>query len=462
MKARSIRFRLTAWYGAVLLAGLILFGFGSWFAMRSSLYDSADHELRERIRGVKDFMNQEIAKLSPAEIVEEFGEHASLGPDGELYQVRDGTGKWLYRSSRLPIPATEVVGDRLRFLDITENGRPFRVASGRVLVNGKPYIIDIAISMHEMLESLDHFRELLFMLIPILVAGALGGGYWVSRKALGPVDEITRAARSISIQNLSDRLAVVQSGDELQRLSETVNGMLARLEISVSRMKQFTADASHELRAPVAVIRTTSELALRKDRSPEEYRNALREVLVESERTSQLVDSLLMLARADSGADHLTLRPMDVVACVREACEEGTKLAESRRIRLDYEIPSDAVKIQGDAPAVRRLFFSLIDNAIKYTHEGGHVRVGLHTQNGFVAGEVKDDGIGIAGDDLPRVFDRFWRADKARSREIGGAGLGLSIARWIAERHGGAIEVESAPDRGSTFRVKLPVNSSAN
>jgi heavy metal sensor kinase len=354
------------------------------------------------------------------------------------------------------------VGDGVQFLDIIERGKPFRVASSRVVVNGKPYVIDIAISMHEMLESLDHFQELLFMLIPILVAGALGGGYWVSRKALGPVDEITRAARSISIQNLSDRLAVVHSGDELQRLSETVNGMLARLETSVSRMKQFTADASHELRAPVAVIRTTSELALRKDRSPEEYRSALREVLVESERTSQLVDSLLMLARADSGADHLTLRPIDVAACVREACDEGTKLAESRRIQLDYEIPPEALKIQGDAPAVRRLFFSLIDNAIKYTPEGGHVHVELHAQNGFVAGQVEDDGIGIAGDDLPHVFDRFWRADKARSREIGGAGLGLSIARWIAERHGGAIEVESTLGSGSTFRVKLPVNSSAN
>jgi heavy metal sensor kinase len=462
MRLGSIRFRLTAWYGGVLLAGLILFGFGSWFAMRRSLYQSVDHELRDHLRDVKGFMDLEMAKLSPAEIIEEFGEHAALGPDGELYQVRDGAGNWLYRSPRLTIPVAEVSGDEVQFVNVAQQGRIFRVASTRVVVSGKQYAVDIAISMSEMLESLDRFRNLLLMLIPILVAGALGGGYWVSRRALGPVDEITRAARSISIQNLSDRLTVAQSGDELQRLSETVNGMLARLELSVSRMKQFTADASHELRAPVAVIRTTAELTLRKDRSPDEYRGALREVLVESERTSQLVDSLLMLARADSGADQLTLRPIDVAACVREACEEGTKLAESHRIQFDYQIPPEAVNIQGDAPAVRRLFFSLIDNAIKYTPEGGRVHVELHAHNGFVAGEVGDDGIGIAGDDLPYVFDRFWRADKARSREAGGAGLGLSIARWIAERHGGAIEVESALGRGSTFRVKLPVSSSAN
>ncbi len=445
MKRRSIRFRLTVWYGAVLLAGLVLFGFGSWFAMRRSLYQSVDEELRGRIGGVKGFMEQEIAKLSPAEILEEFAEHASLGSTGTLFQVRDSEGHWLYRSPQLSDPAA---ASRLR------------IASSNVTVNGKTYLIEVAESMHEMLESLDRFREMLLLFIPLLLAGAVGGGYWVSRQALAPVDEITRAAQSISFHSLSGRLAVGQSGDELQRLSETVNGMLERLDASVRRIKQFTADASHELRAPVAVIRTTAELALRKDRDSGEYRAALREILAESEHTTQLVDSLLVLARADSGTDHLALHPIDVAACVREACKEGTMLAASRQIHLDYQIPPEAVTIDGDAPAVRRLFLSLIDNAVKYTPEGGRVHVELRVQNGFVSGAVADNGIGIAERDLPHVFDRFWRADKARSREMGGVGLGLSIARWIAQRHGGGIEVESTQGAGSTFRVKLPISSS--
>src|SRR5262249_37582050 len=264
----------------------------------------------------------------------------------------------------------------------------------------------------EILLALRRFQWTLLLSIPLLLAIASGAGFWVSRRALEPVDRITRAARSISIQNLSDRLEVPSTSDELARLSETLNEMLARLDSAVHRMMQFTADASHELRAPIALIRTTAELSLRKERSAADYHEAMSQVLAESERMSQLVESLLLLARADSGADGLRLEPIDMAESVRQACEEGRTLAATRQIRLESEIESGSALVLGDAQAIRRLFLILVDNAVKYTPRDGSVKVALQVRDGFAVGTVTDSGIGIAEADLPHIFDRFWRADK--------------------------------------------------
>jgi len=238
-------------------------------------------------------------------------------------------------------------------------------------------------------------------------------------------------------------------------LSETLNATFARLETSVSRIQQFTADASHELRAPVSLIRTTAEVTLQRDRPAGEYREALHEILEESERTSQVVDSLMLLARTDSGKEALDLVHVDARDVVKGAIEQGEKLARRRHLIFVVDLQEDSLPIRADADALRRAILILIDNAVKYTPEDGSITVGLYRKDGCAVASVIDTGIGIAPEDLPHIFDRFWRADKARSREGGGAGLGLSIAKWIVDTHGGSIAVESEIGKGSTFSILI-------
>ena len=287
---------------------------------------------------------------------------------------------------------------------------------------------------------------------------ASAGGYWLSTRALAPVDAISRAAQRIGIANLGERLPVTETGDQLQRLSETLNAMFARLQDAVRRIRQFTADASHELRAPISLIRTTAEVAVQKrNRSPGEYLKALDEILEESERTSEVVDSLMLLARADSGKEAMEFVAADARAIVIEAAEQGEKLARNCGLDFSVLLPDTPIPVLGDSNALRRALLILIDNAVKYTPKEGSVRVGLEKNSGSPTMFVSDTGIGIAQSDIPHIFDRFWRADKARSREQGGAGLGLSIAKWIVEMPQGSIDVKSELGSGSVFSLRIPL-----
>ena len=465
MRQRSIGFRLAAWYFLVFACGLAAFSVAAWFAMRASIYHAIDYELRGRVRGVANFMNLQIASLSVPEIRDEFREHSVLGPGGDLFQVCDRDGQWLYRS--VPLESNNVLiaaPDALaspRFETLQVERLPVRFYSERIVVNGKSYTVQVAAPMHEAYEALDRFRFLLLFATPLLLLAASAGGYWLSTRALAPVDEIARAAQRISIENLADRLPVTQTGDQLQGLAETLNAMFSRLEASVRRITQFTADASHELRAPVSLIRTTAEVAIqRKDRTAEEYFEALEEILAESERTSQVVDSLMLLARADSGKEGFECVTVDACTVVNGAAEQGEKLTRHYGLEFSSSLPNGPVPINADADALRRALLILIDNAVKYTPQTGSVKVKLETNDGFAVVSVSDTGIGIAKPDLAHIFDRFWRADKARSREQGGAGLGLSIAKWIVEMHRGSIDVESEPGKGSTFNVRVPIDHS--
>jgi heavy metal sensor kinase len=464
LKPRSFRTRLAVWYFAIIAASLIIFGAGSLIAIKASLYQSIDDSLSDRIKGIKRFMDVQISALSINEIRDEFREHSVLGPGGDLFQVCDDRGAWLYRSQPLennqtPIRLPSQMGNATVREDIRVAGTPLRVASQRIVVSGRSYTAQVAAPMGEILESLERFRWTLVVFIPLVLLASSIGGYLVSRRALKPVDEISQTARSISVHNLSERLPVRETGDELQRLSETLNEMLSRLNDSFRRMTQFTADASHELRAPVALIRTTAEFTLGRRREAEEYESAMRDVLVEAERTTHLLDSLLTLARGDSGRDTLELAPMDLGAPVRDAIDERETFAAEKDIGIDCRIAPAEIEIDGDSDMMRRLFVILIDNAVKYTNPGGNIRVTVKTHGDSVEATVSDTGIGIAKQDQTYIFDRFWRADKVRSRAAGGAGLGLSIARWIVDQHHGTIEVDSDVGRGSTFRITVPHSS---
>ena len=461
MKTRSIGLRLAAWYFLVFACGVAAFSIVAWFAMRASLYRAIDDALEDLVRGVQRFMELQIASLSIPEIRDEFREHSVLGPGGDLFQVSDADGEWLYRSvplenNNVPIVPPASLGTA-RFETVPVEGHMLRFYSQRISVNGKAYAVAVAAPMNEAFEALQWFRVMLLFAAPLLLIAASAGGYWISTRALAPVDEISRAAQRISIENLAERLHVSQTGDQLQRLSETLNAMLSRLEASVRRITQFTADASHELRAPVSLIRTTAEVAtLNRDRTAREYLEALDDILEESERTSQVVDSLMLLARADSGKESLELVPVDARSVVHSAAEQGERLARNHGVEFKVTIPADRIPIQADADALRRALLILMDNAVKYTSRGGIVEVALTKGDGLAVASVSDTGIGIAAPDLAHIFDRFWRADKARSREQGGAGLGLSIANWIVDMHGGTIAVQSQLGKGSVFEIRVP------
>jgi signal transduction histidine kinase len=291
------------------------------------------------------------------------------------------------------------------------------------------------------------------------LALASAGGYWMSGRALDPVDEIARTMRRIGARNLSERLSLRGTDDELDRLSTVLNQMLGRLESAFQLVTQFTADASHELRTPVGIIRTTGEVIRARQRTPDEHEAAWDQVILQSERMSGLIDDLLVLARADSGGSDLAIEPMDLSAALEAVTDEIRILAECSGLRLSVSIPADC-PMTGDPDAIRRLLLVLLDNAIKYTPAGGEIDVRMRTTDSLTRAaiiEVRDTGPGIESAHLPRIFDRFYRISADRSRRTGGSGLGLSIAQWLASLHGGEILVESVPGTGSTFRVILPL-----
>ncbi len=457
MKPLSIRLRLTAWYVAFLLASLSIFGVVAFLAMEKGIDRTVDENLEEQAASIEELMGRVIQE-EPSRLADELREHAEIRTEEDFSQVSDQNGNWIYRSrlmSKYDVPVSSA-RDRSAY-DFRARRLPLRIWMEEMTVGENKYRIQVAAPMDDFYEALDRFKWVVLLLSPLLVVLASAGGYWLSRRALAPVDQITRDAQEINSSNLSKRLDVPRSGDELQRLSETLNGMLERLDDSFNRITQFTADASHELRTPLAVMRTTTEVSLRTSQTVSEYREAQREVLEELEKTSALVEKLMLLARADAGVETLQRGSTNLSDSLKEACDDGRVLAQAKQLTFQENISTSTMIVDGDSHALHRLFLILIDNAVKYTPSGGSITVSLNRNGNSAVAEFHDNGIGIATEDLPHIFDRFYRADKARSREFGGVGLGLSIARWVAEAHGGSIEVQSSVGTGSVFRVRIPL-----
>ncbi len=451
----SIRVRLAVWYSLVLLAALVVFGWGIWLAASHRLIAAVDESLVEQASGVAKIIQAEANPAQPDRLAEELTEYALATPEGNLIEVRDPKEQQILSSKAValkPLNGNEQFGEQ------NAQSGSYRTYATTTSTNGEVYRILVAMPLDGTQDILQHLRILLLWATPAVLLIASLGGYWISRRALAPVDEMTQTAKSIGIQNLSQRLTVPHTGDELQRLSETWNDMLARLESAVKRLSQFTADASHELRTPISLIRTTAELALRRERPAETYREALRQIVVESERTTRLVEDLLMLARADVGRPALQLETLELTPLVRDICEQGQVLAEARQLEISAKVPDQPVFVNANDPALRRLLLLLVDNAVKYTPAGGHITVTVESDPSGATVAVCDTGIGISDSALPHVFERFYRADHSRNRDAGGSGLGLSIAQWIAERHHASLEAESVVGRGSTFRVRFPLN----
>ena len=452
----SIRARLTAWYAALFAASLILFTVAAIVLMRQSIYITVDEDLADEMNAVQKL----IESTNPSTLPKQVREHAELQAGSSLLQVSDENGNFLYRSPRLQELGVPAQLKRSRKFDIVWFGRtPLRMYSAVLNEQGRRFTIQVAEDMDDYFVATDRYEILLFIGIPVLLLVATGGGYWLSKRALAPVDQITSAAQSISPSDLGGRVVVPETRDELQRLAQTLNAMLQRIEAAFRRMTQFTADASHELRTPIALIRTRAEIMLRKSRDNQEYRDALHDILEESERITGLIENLMLLARADVGTEGLHFKQVNLCEIAQRASAQGRTLADARQLQWTETIPNVPVWVTADPDSLGRLLLILIDNAVKYTPVHGSVAIHVTRTNGQAQVEVRDTGIGIAEADLPHVFERFYRADSARSRDSGGAGLGLSIGHWIAKAHLGEITVRSTPERGSSFHVKLPLSN---
>jgi heavy metal sensor kinase len=467
----SIRVRLTAWYVAVLASAALLLIGASWWLSDLSVRRATDTGLRARTEGVRRFLENPKTRVSIEGLRDEFGEYAELTRNEALLEVIDAAGVVLCRPS---IPGWESIasaqvahaGGPVHAADRTIGELPFRVASSRIEARHREYRVTVAAPMGPAYAALRRFHRLLFLLAPVVLAVAGVGGYWVSRRALAPVDRMTRAVQAISLESLDRRLEVPAADDELRRLAVTFNDMLARLETAVGDIVRFTADASHELRTPVALVRTTAELALRRERTADEYRSALVDVLEHSQRMSALVEDLLVLARMDAGVKQSD-GPCDLGTLASDTSRELTAAASRRSVRLAAEIAAPGLVVHGDRGSLRRLLFILLDNAVKYTPPAGEVRLRVCPVNGVDGAraallEVSDDGIGLDESEAPRVFERFYRGARARREAPEGSGLGLAIARTIVERHHGTIALAAAGGdngrSGCRVQVLLPVD----
>jgi heavy metal sensor kinase len=459
VKKLSIGLRLTLWYLVIFLLAELIFGAGMWLILRQNLLDIADTALEGQAADLQRFL--EARKDAPtAQLQAEISEDYKIERSEDYLQISDVNGNSIYRSrffEEHPLPPRSL--DQLD-RPLSENRKlgheRFRLLSKQIDVSGRVYIVRIGHPMHEEIETLDDFRRYLLWFAPLLLLGASAGGYWLSRRALAPVDALTRTARTISGHNLSSRLEQLHTGDELQRLSDTLNEMLGRIESAFLRITEFTADASHELRTPIALIHTEAELALRRSRDEAEYQEALRHILAEADRTAKLIEELLALARADSGREALDIHPIDLLATLQECASKWNQVAVTRDLQFEQHLDVQRLPVIGDENALRRVIDILLDNALKYIPAPGKVTLSAEEKNSRVVVTVEDTGIGIAPEDQARIFERFYRVDKARSRELGGAGLGLAIAQWIVHLHKGSITVKSEPGKGSVFQLEIP------
>ena len=455
----TIRARLTILYLVVLAASFLAFFWICDFGFRRSIETTVNDASRGNLESVRKVIETTLPQGVPR-VQHELAELSGLWANGAIFEVANANGEWLFRSphflspqSALPaIPPTGV-----SFLTTNLELRQYRIARERVLIEGKTFLIDAAVPTEPFDQALDNFRLIEKEFLPLLVILASLLGYWLGGRALAPVNRIIQSAKEVGVRSLSRRLELPRAKDELRRLTETLNAMLDRIESSVKGITQFTADASHDLRTPLSLIRSNAELALRRPRTEGEYRATLGRILAASEESAQLIEHLLTLARADAGAMQFNLELSPLLPVLQNVCQQTRLWAQAKGLDFQESLCAEPLSVTMDGQAMERLLLTLLDNAVKYTRAGGKMSLRAHSDDRYAIVEIADSGIGIDDCDLPHIFDRFYRADRARSREVQGSGLGLAIARWIADGHNATIEVKSSLGNGAMFRVRVPL-----
>ena len=460
LRRLTIRTRLTLWYTGVLLAILLVVAATFWSALAWSLRQEADSSLLAVAEVLRDSAARQEAGAAAEALL-----RGLLGPEfyDKFFQWTNPGGAGGFRSralggGRLPLSAlardNAARGQGTFETIVFDDGRTLRLLTLHAPGPDGVGIVQVAIDRAGIERTLTHYRDVLIVLIPfgLLLAGT--GGALVARLALHPVDAMSQTTRRITAEDLAQRIPLRGTGDELDRLADTLNAMLARLEGAFAETRRFAADAAHELRSPLTALKGGLEVALRAERTPADYRQILASSLEDVERLIRLAEDLLLLSRAAAGPDGVG-GPVELEPLVLDVFDTAARLAKDAAVSVRL-VETTPVSVRGDGPALRRALMNLADNAIKYTSAGGRVELALRAEGGSAVFVVEDTGAGIAPEDAERIFEAFVRLPAARARDAGGAGLGLAIVRAVALAHGGAVTVGPAPGGGSRFVLRLP------
>ena len=405
------------------------------------------------------YLEQNRESGTRTSIPEQLRSYSVIAHEGNLFQIRDLNGSLAFpldqeTAELLPHPPSDCRKPVFRDTDI--DGNPAMILCHQATLDGHPVRLYIGGSLEEDEALLNRYRNALMLLLPCLLGFAGVSGYLLSKHAMRNVDRMTNAAIEIGIGNLSSRLPVPMARDELRSLAIAWNQLLDRLEGAVSRLSEFSADASHDLRTSITVILATAQLSLHRHRSEEEHREDLDRIVGECRTASTLLDALLSLARSDNFVHEVAFQRINIGELVISGCRRVEHLAESSGIILDWHLPPDNLFVEGEEVLLQRLLGILLDNAIKYTPKDGEITVEVCAMESGVLLTVRDTGIGMSEEIRGHIFDRFYQADLRERKDRAGSGLGLSIARWIAEAHRVALTVESTPLKGSNFKLLFP------
>ncbi|HVM51430.1 MAG TPA: ATP-binding protein [Candidatus Acidoferrum sp.] len=466
MNTRSLRFQLVAWYAGLLTACFALIGAVTYVVLQNYLVSALKENQMRRARQIGQLLLEEVQHHGEGQIGDEIESRYAPSLNDRFVRITRSDGTVLYVSQApkegkfspadLPAAVPAAGGEAARQI-LLVNGRKMLLTSRAVRApGGAVYEVETGAPMDEVQADLRQWLLFLVSGLPVAAIIAVVGGSLLVKRALSPVDKIAASAERISSQNLGERLPVPPTGDELQRLSLALNHMIERLDQAFQYSRRFVADASHELRTPMTVLRGEIESFVEEPRMPAEWRERLGSALEEVERLANIVEGLFAISRLDAGEAQAEWVRFDLGQLAAATADQMFLLAEDKRIALSCSAPN-GVWVEGDRARLKQVVVNLLDNAIKYTAEGGKVALTVSALDSKAVLEVADNGIGIPSEALPRIFDRFFRVDKARSRDQGGAGLGLSIVKSICAAHHGRVEASSTPGQGSRFRVELPL-----
>lgn len=468
MNWRGLRFRIAFGLAGVLAVLFAILGGGLYLSRSRVLLGDTDVALKGRADWIEGIARGPAEAGDFSSFQEEMKEHTDLGREGRVVQILSESGRVLFRSENLagaslPFTQTELAGLRpcqwaIRTVSLAGEGRLRLITqNGREKEGeGAAYFVQVAMPLDQVEANLRRLLRTLAGAIPLGAFLIGAGGWFLVGRTLKPVGDIVRSARLIRVDDLKRRLEIPKTGDEIEELSRILNSMLGELELNFERMRRFIADAAHEIRTPLGILLGETDVALQADRQSEEYRSILESNRKEVARLAGLVERLLFLSHMDAGQWRWEMRPVSLRPLLSDLAEKAGLLANDKDLRVILEADQEAV-IRGDEMRLRQLLLNLVDNAVKHSRPGGRIILSLSRRDGQAVLGVEDEGAGIRPEDLPRIFDRFYRADKARERSRGGYGLGLSISQAIAQAHRGRIEVRSKVGEGSLFALWLPL-----
>jgi len=444
---KSIRARLTLWYALIMALILALFALGTYGYVRENLYEQIDARLAENIALTINAARTNMNDLVEVERDTRVIAFRVMDDDGPVYV----SGGWIVAD----LDSAGVAPQSGRWIFTPTRGGIYHLQE-QTLVLGKRHLrIATAEQSEQIHRGLNRLGLTLLVGFPVALLLSLLGGYFLAGRILTPLQHITQRARTISTDNLAERLTITNPDDELGQLGAVLNDAFARLDEAFTRLKRFTQDAAHELRTPLAVLRSVGEVGLQEPRDTAAYRDVIGSMLEEVDRLGRLVDGLLTLARAESGNLSVPKRPEDLLALSQEVVECLRVLAEEKNQRLTFSAETSLIA-DIDRDTVRLALMNLIANAIRFTPEGGAITATLRKHGANAAIEIQDSGPGIAPEHHAHIFERFYRVDPSRSQHTGGTGLGLAIARWAVTVNAGHIVLESTPGQGCLFRIVLP------